>query len=162
MTRLPPQPPTQLSPRVRPIPEPEAPRRRHENGKLAAVRCPRDHQTVTELEDGRWLFTDEDLLNPEKHWDFQESAARSGDAWCLSNETWVPPNAAALAAAAGRTELCRFFPFTAHQYLSFSDGPTPWKSGGGQIAPACISQDPDHGYVVWDGGPRTTLTGTQS
>ena len=108
---------------------------------------------MTELEDGRWLFTDEDLLNPEKHWDFQESAARSGDAWCLSNETWVPPNAAALVAAARRTELCRFFPFTAHQYLSFSDGPTPWKSGAGQIAPACISQDPDHGYVVWDGGP---------
>ncbi|GAA4485351.1 hypothetical protein GCM10023191_009920 [Actinoallomurus oryzae] len=108
---------------------------------------------VTELGDGRWVFAGEDLLNPEKHWDFQQSAAQSGDAWCLSNPTWVPPNAAALVAAARRTELCGFFPFTAHQYLSFSDGPTWWKPGGGQIAPACISQDPDHGYVVWDGGP---------
>jgi hypothetical protein len=107
---------------------------------------------VTELGDGRWLFTAEDRLNPEKHWDFQESAARSSDAWCLTNDTWVPPNAAALVVAVRRTQLRRFFPFTAHQYLCFRDGHN-WHCGEAQIGPACISQDPDSGYVVWDGGP---------
>jgi len=90
---------------------------------------------VTELGDGRWLFTSEDRLNPEKHWDFQESAARSGDTWCLSNKTWVPPNAAVLIAVARRTELRRFFPFTAHEFLYFRDG-HDWHSGEAQIAPS--------------------------
>jgi hypothetical protein len=116
------------------------------------VRFQRDHPTVTYLGDGLWLFTEDERLDPACHWDFQESAARRSDAWDSSNNSSFPPNAAALVTAVRRTELRRLFPFTAHEYLCFRDG-VDWHSGADQIAPACVSQDPEHGYVVWDGGP---------
>jgi len=113
------------------------------------------------VRDERWLSTtrppdneavDESLTSA---WEFQATAAHDDDEVSRKGgpkHTWVPPNLAALVAAARATTLTRFYPFTACSALCLSDGPRFW-DGAGEVAPAFISRHRDGQYFVWRGGP---------
>jgi hypothetical protein len=87
-------------------------------------------------------------------------AALLRDARCRDNNSWVPPNLAALVAAVRRTQLTRFYPFTGHQFLHFADGPGVWDHFWACGAPACIENGPE-GYAVFQGAVGYGAPGQQ-
>jgi Family of unknown function (DUF6193) len=86
-------------------------------------------------------------------WDFLAAAAHEDDeANRDPRRSWVPPTLAVLVAAVRATSLTRFYPFTSHARLCFSDGPE-WWSGKGQVVPAYVARNRENGYMVSRGGP---------
>ena len=98
--------------------------------------------------------------NLDNEWENIADSARAHDARCQDpRQSWVPPNLAALVAAVRRTQVSRFYPFTAHEYLCFADGPGVWHQEG-ELAPACVGRTRPEGYLVYQGQPygHRTLT----
>ena len=104
----------------------------------------------------RRKFPDKNLYpmqrgNLANEWENRADSAIGRDADHPPPENWVPSSLAALVAAVRRTQLIRFYPFTALECLYFADGPGVWDEKG-EVAPACIWWNRPEGYIV-DQGP---------
>lgn len=65
----------------------------------------------------------------DEAWGWTVECARSADRWTSSHASWVPPVEEDLVLAARASPLFRWYPFTSHNHLQFTDGPLRFTPG---------------------------------